>query len=457
MNAVSIRGDWVGRKIDGRFPLIAWLGGSGSTGVFLTEIAGQPPASGDGSASASESRKAAIKLIVASPHAEDRLAMWTRSAALSDSHLVRILDSGHDGIDGAEVVYVVTELAEEVLAQIIPERPLTADETREMLAPVLDALAYLHGSGYIHGHLKPSNILVVDNEVKLSSDGLLAVGKHPNEAFSNDIHNAPEISSGPVRPAADIWSLGVTLVEALTQQQPIWDAASDEDAEVPASLPAPFAEIVRACLHGDPARRCTLGNIRDMLDGKPEPVAPPAAEPVLHAPKHPHELAERTRPPKIPLVPLIVGFVLLVAIIVGLAMRSHKTDTAPAQTETTQQVPAAEPESHTPQQQSPAAATGPAEVIDRSVPDVPRAASGTIHGRVGVVVRVTVDAAGSVSNAELASRGPSAYFARLALESARNWKFKPAQQSGKPVASTWMLHYEFRRDGTDVKPAQTAP
>jgi TonB family protein len=455
MNAVSIRGDWVGRKIDGRFPLVAWLGGSGSTGVFLTEITDPSQSLGDGSPA--EARKAAIKLIAASPLAEDRLATWTHAAALSHPHLVRIFHSGHATIDNSQVVYVVTELAEEILAQIIPERPLTADETREMIGPILDALSYLHGRRYIHGHLKPVNVLVVDNEVKLSSDSVLPVGKPLQESFSSDLHNAPEITSGFVSPAADVWSLGVMLVEALTQQIPIWDAASDSEAEVPASLPSPFAAIVRECLHADSARRCSIEQIRAILESKPERSIPPVRDPLPHAPQQQHKLVERTPRPKIPLIPLVVGIVLLIAIIIGLAMRSHKTGITPVQSEIAQQARPTEPESHA---SPPPVASGGArraEVVDRVMPNVPSGASNTIHGKVSILVRVDVDQGGAVSKAELTSRGPSAYFARLALESARNWKFKPAQQNGKPVSSTWMLRYEFRRDGTDVKPTQTTP
>jgi TonB family protein len=69
---------------------------------------------------------------------------------------------------------------------------------------------------------------------------------------------------------------------------------------------------------------------------------------------------------------------------------------------------------------------------------------------VGVVVRVNVDASGNVTNAEYATHGPSAYFARIALESARKWKFQPSQQNG----GTWLLHYRFRRDGVEVTPNQ---
>lgn len=452
MNAVSIRGDWVGRKIDGRFPLIAWLGGSGSSGVFLTEVA--DPSEMRVSA---EPHRAAIKLIAASAHSEERLAMCTRASSLSHPHLVQILDCGHDEVDGQEVVYVVTELAEEVLAQIIPERPLTADETRDMLGPVLEALDFLHQHEFVHGRLKPSNILVVENAVKLSSDGLLASGKPAHDVFSNDIHNAPELPSGPITAAADSWSLGVALVEALTQELPIWDAATDQEADVPPSLPIPFAQIAGDCLHTDPARRCTLADIRALLDGRTKPDDQEVSKPVLSASPPPRRLAERMLPRKIPLVPLIVGLVLLAAVIVGLEIRSRRANTAPLATAATQPSPPAEPESIGGGQQPPGGGTSPAEIIDRVLPDVPRAASDTIQGRVSVSVRVTVDQTGDVSNAELASRGPSAYFARLALESSRNWKFKPAHHNGQPVPSTWMLHYAFRRGGTEVSPAETEP
>src|SRR6201998_1999335 len=205
MNAVSIRGDWVGQVIDGRFSLLEWLGGSVPCGTFLTELDGPG------------SQKATLKLFSAPAQAEDRLSTWTAMSDLSHVELVRILHFGRAQISETPLVYVVTEFAEEVLSQIIPERPLTADEAREMLGPVLDVLSYLHSKGYVHGHLKPSNVLVVENEVKLSADGLIAAGE-PALAFrSSDVYNAPETATAVMGPPADIWSLGVTIVEAMTQ------------------------------------------------------------------------------------------------------------------------------------------------------------------------------------------------------------------------------------------------
>jgi len=172
-----------------------------------------------------------------------------------------------------------------------------------------------------------------------------------------------------------------------------------------------------------------------------------------------------------PFLPLVIGLVLLVAIIVGLQMHSRRSSTPSPQTETTSQPSATQPEpapaQAAPQSTEPAAsAPAPSapvspsttlsggDVLSRDVPTVSERASSTIHGTVGVVVRLNVDPSGAVTNAEYATHGPSAYFARIALESARNWKFKPPQQNGRTVPSTWLLHYKFRRSGVEVTPSQ---
>jgi TonB family protein len=63
-------------------------------------------------------------------------------------------------------------------------------------------------------------------------------------------------------------------------------------------------------------------------------------------------------------------------------------------------------------------------------------------------VKVNVDVSGDVSSANLVSPGSSAYFAKLALQSARKWEFAPANKSGQTPSSTWILTFEFRKSGT---------
>jgi TonB family protein len=58
---------------------------------------------------------------------------------------------------------------------------------------------------------------------------------------------------------------------------------------------------------------------------------------------------------------------------------------------------------------------------------------------------VTVDSSGKVIDAALENRGASKYFARLATEAAKKWKFAPANSQD---SRKWLLRFEFTRGGT---------
>ena len=61
-----------------------------------------------------------------------------------------------------------------------------------MLAPVLDALAYMHGRGFLHGHIKPSNIMAVGEELKLSSDGICRLAESIDSQSLPSVYDSPE-------------------------------------------------------------------------------------------------------------------------------------------------------------------------------------------------------------------------------------------------------------------------
>ncbi len=434
MNTAANRGDWVGLVIDGRLTLLQWLGGSARSDVFLTELPGHPP------------QKAAIKLIPADgADAEARMAGWALARNLPHPHLMRLLDTGHCRIDGATLLYAVTELADEVLAGILPERALTPDETKEMLDPVLNALGYLHGKGLVHGHLKPSNILVVDNQLKLSGDGLCAAGERGSEATAPSVYDAPEVAAGTISPAADIWSLGVTIVEALTQHPPLWRSPTHRELVVPESIPEPFAGIARRCLQHDPARRCTVADVKARLaPAQPLPAAPGTTQPLPDTAREPRKAV----PAKLRGTVMIVAVLALLGFIVALQMRSHKSQAS---------LPAASPpQASGPVTEPPRGVRMEGAVAQRVLPDVLPSARESIRGTVAVEIRVSVDPKGNVSDATFESAGPSRYFGRVALEAARQWRFKPAQVGGQAIASVWVLRFEFRQTGTDVTPVDVS-
>jgi TonB family protein len=91
-------------------------------------------------------------------------------------------------------------------------------------------------------------------------------------------------------------------------------------------------------------------------------------------------------------------------------------------------------------------------VLHEEIPNVPRSARETIHGHIRVAVRATVYKAGNVVGETLEDPGPSKYFARLATEAARKWKFAPAE---KQAPRKWLLRFEFTRGGTTAH--ATAP
>src|ERR1017187_3036264 len=157
---------WEGRVIDGRFPLLLYLGSGDRSAVFAT-------VTDDGTFPS-----AAIKLVEANPEdAEARLAGWAAATTLSHPHLMRVFQTGRCQLDGAEFIFLVMERADEDLSQVLPLRPLSAAETSEAMASILDALAYLHALGLVHTRLRPANILAAGDQLKISSDRLCRAGE----------------------------------------------------------------------------------------------------------------------------------------------------------------------------------------------------------------------------------------------------------------------------------------
>lgn len=258
---------WEGLVIDGAFPLRRFLGRSSHSVVFLSEHR------------AHDLPDAAIKLIPADPVlAEAQLSRWRIAAALSHPHLIRIFESGRCRLGGHPFLFVVMEYAEQTLAQLLPHRPLTADEVREMLRPTLDALAYLHGKNLVQGELKPPNVLVVNDQVKLATDNVRPGGDSSTGIAEPSAYDSPESMNGKISAAGDIWGLGVTLTEALTQYPPTWsDARRETTASLPPALPSAFVDIVRRCLSRYPAARPTIADLDAYIRRtSPAPVAVPA-------------------------------------------------------------------------------------------------------------------------------------------------------------------------------------
>jgi TonB family protein len=463
---------WEGQTVNGTFLLRQYLGGSAHSAVFLTERRGREP------------QRAVIKLIPADPAtAGVQLSRWEATAKLSHPHLLRLFESGSCQLDKVVLLYVVMEYAEDNLAQILPHRALTPAEVRDLLEPALDALTFVHGKGLVHSRLKPSNVLAAQDQLKLSSDSLLRTGETAGALSPPSAYDAPEMANGQILPASDTWSLGMTVMEALTQRLPACEGIAEP---LPETVPAPFMGIAHCCLRLDPQRRCTVADIAARLQSAPSNSPQPSTV-------------------RIPAGSAKWRYILLVAAAVLVAgavfigpklFRSHP-DVRPASSISPAPVssaPVASPDARSgvgtaepapaadaakpsatrarnerPSSNAPAPVPAPAAVasvppagsanvsgvLQQVSPVISRSAQNTISGTIRIRIKAWVDASGNVERADFISAGPSKYFSRQAMQAAQQWKFSPAQSNA--AARAWTLHFAFRRSGIEVDSEPAKP
>ncbi|XP_023126459.2 membrane-associated tyrosine- and threonine-specific cdc2-inhibitory kinase [Amphiprion ocellaris] len=123
-------------------------------------------------------------------------------------------------------LYIQTELCNTSLLLHAEKQPPGPDEPAAWayLCDLLSALEHLHCQGFVHLDLKPANVLITDSgRLKLGDFGLLlelkpssgpVEGKVKDDVQEGDPrYMAPELLRGDYGPAADVFSLGVSILE----------------------------------------------------------------------------------------------------------------------------------------------------------------------------------------------------------------------------------------------------
>ncbi|MDB5096684.1 MAG: serine/threonine protein kinase, partial [Cyanobacteria bacterium RYN_339] len=139
-------------------------------------------------------------------------------------------------------------------------------EVRRVLLAVAEALAYMHGLGYVHNDLKLENLrLAPDGHVWVLDVGLMApIGQKREAVAGTPTHMAPEVlRKAPVAPGADLYALGVLGYELWTGRTPYNGGPGElARAHLQASPPALPA--------GDPALAALLvGLLAKEVDRRP--------------------------------------------------------------------------------------------------------------------------------------------------------------------------------------------
>lgn len=219
--------DNLGKVINERYKILEKVGQGGMGAVYLAEVLGK------------KNSWVAIKMLHAQL-SEDKVSVkrfqQEASAASDLQHPNLIAQYDYGMMDGKQPFLVMEYLEGESLADMIKEQgPINPVQCCRIFSQVMDGLQYAHEKGVVHRDIKPSNILLIrrDGEeiVKVLDFGLAKLmpwsGKESQhltktgEVFGSPIYMSPEQCMGKqLEPSSDIYSLGITLFEALTGKPP---------------------------------------------------------------------------------------------------------------------------------------------------------------------------------------------------------------------------------------------
>ncbi len=234
-------------------------------------------------------RPVAVKLLreVSDAGLRDRFIAEARTlASLNHPGLITLLDAGILN----DRPYLVMELAPgPTLATRIAEGPLDAEQVTVVGAQLAAALGHAHAQGVVHRDVKPSNVLICeDDRVLLADFGIARLvddaqeRTQTGEAIGSPPYLAPEQAAGKgVGPSADVFALGLVLLEALTSERaytgtPIEAAVArlHTPPTIPRGLDPRWRELIARMTDREPGNRPTAVEIAAEL-ADPSFGAPP--------------------------------------------------------------------------------------------------------------------------------------------------------------------------------------
>jgi serine/threonine-protein kinase len=224
---------------DGRYRILRKLGSGGMANVYLAE-------------DEELGRRVAIK-ILNDRYANDELFIERfrreakSAAALSHPNIVSIYDRGQ----AEGTYYIAMEVIEgRSLKELILTRgPLPIGQAIAYTLEILDALRFAHRHGIIHRDVKPHNILIGGERLKVTDFGIARAGASQMTEAGSIMGTAqylsPEQARGaPVTASSDLYSVGIVLYEMLTGKVPFsGDSAIEIAMKHLNELPKPPSKI----------------------------------------------------------------------------------------------------------------------------------------------------------------------------------------------------------------------
>src|SRR4051794_18177427 len=234
-------------------------------------------------------REVAVK-VLKSEYADDPLfrsrfeTEARHAASLHHPGVASVYDVGESALlgaaDGSAVPrpFLVMELVDgqPLSALLRGGRPLDPAVVRDLMAQTADALGAAHRAGIVHRDVKPANLLVTpDRRVKITDFGIARASDGLGLTSTGQVMGTPQYLSpeqargATATPASDVYSLGVVAFECLVGHRP-FEADSpvatalahlnDPVPDLPRSVPADLAAVVRRAMSKEPEQRYADGD-----------------------------------------------------------------------------------------------------------------------------------------------------------------------------------------------------
>ncbi len=204
----------IGSVVDGRYSVLAKLGGGGMADVWLAE-------------DTHLQRRIALKILHARLAQDREFVMRFQreaesAAGLQHPNVVAVFDRG----EWQGTYYIAMQYVEGPTLKQLIDSGITVEQGVAVIRQVLQAAGYAHRQGIIHRDLKPQNV-IVDPEGKavVTDFGIARAGvseiTQTGSVMGTPHYLSPEQAQGfDVTAVSDLYSIGVMLYEALTGRVP---------------------------------------------------------------------------------------------------------------------------------------------------------------------------------------------------------------------------------------------
>jgi serine/threonine protein kinase len=258
MSAPPWDGDLTGAVIDDRYVVGTLLGSGGMAEVYRAY-------------DRSTTSSVAIKIFSGPGLPDDELRLQREATMLTSLECPGIIPVYASGTLSRRPYFVMREITGGTLRQRMRE-PLPPRFVARLGGQIAAVLDHVHALGVVHRDIKPSNILLDDEEKQayLADFGLALVAEVTRVTTSGVLvgtagYLSPEqVCGGDVGPSADVYALGLVLLECLTGrvEYPGGDAEAAlarlaRAPRIPVDLPLAWVSLLSAMTDMDAARRPT--------------------------------------------------------------------------------------------------------------------------------------------------------------------------------------------------------